>query len=272
VMCGKVLCNGEWIEGKHEAIVSVEKFEAAQAIRQSRTSYPNRSQQSRYLLSGLLRCGCCGRRLAGHVMVHKKLGKSYLSYIHPHVPKSTENSCRSLAKRVHIVDDAIINQIRELAQSGHMEKVILKDIQSRRMKDHAPKIKERDKILLELAGIDERFMKWAERLDSGKIDERQFEMQNTKLLVHKKQLQERLESIQQEVGDEEQLELSLAAVKSTLKDFPQVWEALEHEERRDVLRLLVESLGIYKDRLELKLLFMEPVAIPLKVHRRGGGT
>ena len=116
--------------------------------------------------------------------------------------------------------------------------------------------------------MDERFMKWADRLDSGKIDELQFEMQNAKLLGRRKQLQERLQVIQQEVGDEEKLEFSLAEVKQTLQDFPKVWDALEHEEQRELLRLLIESLHIFKDRAELKLLFMEPITIPLKVYHR----
>jgi len=268
IMCGQLIANGKTIEGRHEGIVSVEQFEAAQAIQQSRTTLPNRSQQSRYLLSGILRCGTCGSRLAGHVTVNKKTGKQYFSYHHPPTPKMLEPNCPSIARSVHIMDDLVIEQIRDLALSGHVEKVVLKDVQSRRMSDHAPKIKERDKLLLELSGMDERFMKWADRLDSGKIDELQFEMQNVKLLGRRKQIQEQLQAIQLEVGDEERLELSLAEVKKTLQDFPQVWDALEHEERREVLRLLVESLHIFKDRAELKLLFMEPMNIPLKVYHR----
>jgi hypothetical protein len=111
------------------------------------------------------------------------------STLHPQVPKSRDRPNCCFSKRVGILDDLVIEQIRDLSTSGRMEKLLLKDVQSRRISDHGPRIKERDKILIELGGSGERCMKWAERLDAGKIDEAQFEMQNTKLLSRKKQLQ-----------------------------------------------------------------------------------
>ena len=59
------------------------------------------------------------------------------------------------------------------------------------------------------------------------------------------------------------MEISLAEVKRTLSDFPKLWGSLEHEERREVLRLLIESLKVHKAYAELKLLFLDPITVPL---------
>ena len=48
-----------------------------------------------------------------------------------------------------------------------------------------------------------------------------------------------------------------------MADFPALWESLEQEERREVLRLLVEELKVYKTHAEMKLLFLDPVQFPL---------
>lgn len=63
------------------------------------------------------------------------------------------------------------------------------------------------------------------------------------------------------------MEVTLAEVRRMLKDFPGVWEALTLEERRETLRLLVESLKVYRTHADLKLLFLESVQIPLEFRR-----
>jgi hypothetical protein len=69
------------------------------------------------------------------------------------------------------------------------------------------------------------------------------------------------------LGAEETWEVTLAEVRRMVKDFPAVWEALTLEERRETLRLLVESLKVYRTHAELKLLFLDPVQIPLDFRR-----
>jgi len=50
-------------------------------------------------------------------------------------------------------------------------------------------------------------------------------------------------------------------VKEALRDFPRVWENLEDEEKRELLRLLVERVTVKgkgrKKQVELKLHFMD---------------
>jgi hypothetical protein len=115
-----------------------------------------------------------------------------------------------------------------------------------------------------MESMGEKFSQWADRLDSGKIDEDQFERQNAKLLERKKVVQEKLSTIDAELSQEENLEVTLKEVQSMLKDFPKMWDELELEERREVLRLLIEELKVSPTHMQLKLLFLEPVTISLK--------
>lgn len=52
-----------------------------------------------------------------------------------------------------------------------------------------------------------------------------------------------------------------------LQDFPTIWDVLEHEEKQEMLRLLVEHLKVSKERAELKLLFLDPREINLNFMR-----
>jgi hypothetical protein len=104
-------------------------------------------------------------------------------------------------------------------------------------------------------------------LDRGKIDEEQFEAQNKRLLAQKHEVQRRLSTLEIELGELEAVEVTFAEVKRVLIEFPKVWEALEFEEKRETLRLLIERLHVYKTHLELKLLFLEPMEIPFILQR-----
>jgi site-specific DNA recombinase len=58
----------DWVwseEPTHQSIVDPELFQAAQLAFAHQKPRPSRSPARRYLLSGLIRCGICGRRMQG---------------------------------------------------------------------------------------------------------------------------------------------------------------------------------------------------------------
>jgi site-specific DNA recombinase len=263
VYCGEVRSNGGHIEGRHEGIIERDQFEMAQGIIDSRSTIPSRAQSSRHLLSGIAHCSECGQRLVNHSINQGPEKKRYDFYRHNPVVK-TGMSCKGFFKSAALLESAVIDQIGEIAVSGDIQKVLLEEVRNQSSKKQIPTVKERDKLLIEMESMGEKFSQWADRLDAGKIDEDQFERQNAKLLERKKVVQEQLSTIDDELSQEENLEVSLKEVQSMLKNFPKMWDGLELEERREVLRLLIEELKVSPTHMELKLLFLEPVTISLK--------
>lgn len=51
-------------------------------------------------------------------------------------------------------------------------------------------------------------------------------------------------ALEQELSQAETLEVTFAEIRQVLQDFPVVWDALEHEERQEMLRLLIEHLNL----------------------------
>ncbi len=88
------------------------------------------------------------------------------------------------------------------------------------------------------------------------------------MLAQKKELQERLEALTEELAQEQNFEVTLAQGRKVLDEFPVVWDSLEQEEQREVLRLLVEELKVHKTHVELKSLFLEPVTIPFALYSK----
>ena len=80
---GFIKYHDEYFKGLHEPIVSSDEFDEVQrqiAIRQDKsysTTNSSRPFQSKYMLSGLLRCGKCGQRLT--LIQYRKKGSEYRS-------------------------------------------------------------------------------------------------------------------------------------------------------------------------------------------------
>ncbi len=57
--------TGEMVKGRHEPLISEELFEACEKVRSQRRSAADRNQITRrvYLLSGIIYCAHCGRRM-----------------------------------------------------------------------------------------------------------------------------------------------------------------------------------------------------------------
>jgi site-specific DNA recombinase len=267
VYCGRVRVNGTVAEGRHEAIIAPEVFDEAQELIKSRAPMPPRTQHSKHLLSGIARCGTCGTCLKAHYIAASPKGSTktydYRLYGHSANARVGAKSCRGFAKSADRLEAVIVDQIRQASQDGWIEQVVLEDVRKRQNGKVPPMLRERDQLLAELAELGDKFSQWADRLDSGRIDEDQFEQQNRRLLARKQEIQKRLSALDEQLGQEEHLEVTLAEIRSVLADFPIVWEALTLEERRETLRLLVEHLTVYKTHAELKILFLYPVVIPL---------
>jgi site-specific DNA recombinase len=270
VYCGQVRKGDKIIAGQHEGIISQEQFDAAQAIIQSRAPLAPRSHRSPHLLSGIVHCGICGRSFRSHTLTPKNAkgekGK-YLFYRHPNIVKMEKGMCTPIAKSAPRLESAVVAKIREAAQSDLLQQMALDEVRSRMGSNHVPVVELRDKLALELAQLADKFTQWADRLDSGKIDEEQFDQQNRRLLQRKQELQKQVAQLEQELAQEQTLEVNLSEVRQTLENFPQVWDALEHEEQQEMLRLLIEDLRVFSSHAELKLLFMEPMTIPLTFRR-----
>lgn len=264
VYCGDVRLNGGVTEGRQSAIVTREQFEAAQAIIRSRAMLPPRSHQSQHLLSAIATCGTCERRLRVHYIYQKKADGSRVQrvfYKHSSNVQVGERACDGIARSAPHLEAAILEKIADASRTRELDRLAFAEVKSRESKKRVPLMKEKDRLLLELAELGDKFTQWADRLDSGRIDEEQFAVQNQRLLQRKAELQKRLSGLDEELEAEQTLEVTLAEIRKALDSFPEVWETLTLEERREMLRLLVEYLKVYPTYAELKLVFLGPMQI-----------
>jgi hypothetical protein len=99
---------GEWavsVRPAHPALVSEADFVAAQHIRAARQTRDGRARS--YLLSGLVRCGLCGRRMDSH-WVHGRAG-----YRCRHGHSSSRPRPADGPRYVYVREDLLVRELVE---------------------------------------------------------------------------------------------------------------------------------------------------------------
>ena len=164
----------------------------------------------------------------------------------------------------------MVREVRRLAESPKLRRAALDEAKRQVAAQVQPLGVEREELLAKLAEGEKAFDKWADRLARGLIDEEQFARLNSPYLEEKRKLRERLAEIDTVAAEGENFELTLAEVEKVLNDFGSTWEGLSADERREVIRSLVEYLKVYPDRADLKLIFLPEVRLSLKFRSAGG--
>lgn len=257
IHAGLVSTNGRTVRGQHhgQRIYDEQTHEQLLEVKRQRTRLGNRTAGApQHLLRGIAFCGTCGRQLL------MAFSKSSVSYRCAGNVKAGEKACRGTMKSARILEGWVVEQVRKVAESEEFYQLSAEEAETMLAQDAGELEQERERLAKQLKALDAQFEKWADALTTEAMTLEQFREYNGRLTEKQEKLRGRLEEIERTLGEQSSVEGELARVKDTLRDFPSVWENLEDEEKRELLRLLVERVTVKgkgrKKRVELKLYFM----------------
>jgi site-specific DNA recombinase len=265
IYAGRVRIKQKEFAGEHEAIIEPELFAATQELAKRRADMAPRTKNTPHLLSGIATCGQCGRNLRTHQQVSRIGSIPYVSYRHTRTATSTP--CLTIYKAATALEQAVIDEVRRQCLDPQLRSSALQIARSEFGSKQAPLACEKEQLLRTLTDADAEFAKWAERLTKGLIDEHQFGILNQKQMEDRRALRQRLEQIEAELARGEDLALTMEEVEHALDDFMGVWDILSPEERREMMRAIIEQLRVYPEHAELKLLCLPEVRLDLKLKR-----
>ncbi len=253
VYIGLLTAGDRLVKGEHEAIVDGSTWELTRQMVAERKKCAPRTKASPHLLSGLVRCGKCKRALVAQFAKYKTNGgeKRFVGFRHPPNEFSGDKYCPGVYHRGDTLEEGVICAILELASRPDLKDMATAAVMNRLQDDTAPLKDESSRIQGRLAELEKLFDEWAERLDRHMIDEGQFQRHNTVLLEERQKLKARLAEVNLKLSEGERLEVSLAQVQEALRDVPAVWDSLEFEEKREIVKLLVERVEVHPDHVEL---------------------
>jgi site-specific DNA recombinase len=268
---GRVRWRDRTFQGVHEPLVDEDIFERAQAILAERSDHAKRrSNASDFLLSGLLRCGRCGRANIG--MSANGNGGRYHYYACTGRQKYGPKACRNERLPRERLERAVLQQLASVYRDEELIGAALTRAQAEAERER-PELEERlASIGGEIARAEQALERYYEAFEQGKLSP--------------ERCQERLARLQTRLDDlrAQEAELSLqapheAAQAPTTADLAAVADQLETviaeaepQQAKALLALLIEELRV-NGRAEIlptyRVVTDAVCALPSSVERAG---
>lgn len=228
---GYICFNGEEYKGLHEPIISIETYEKAMQLMRERSK--STSQDSGHLLTGLVKCACCGARMRYH-----KWGKKGYKII-----------CYSRDKyKSHLVKNPKCSNKGIMAST--LEDIVKNDLFSLSLKNYIKNEKQERESVYSI--LKSREKKITEKLK--KLYHLFAESDDDTLNDVINETKDELAGIEKEIkAEEEQQTVSnlKKEVKMQLSTLSDSWDYMTNHERRNIVRHCVSEIIVDIDDVKI---------------------
>ena len=200
---------------------------------------------SRYLLSGLAKCGHCGKVLVGH---DAKSGK-FTCYVCGTVLKKGAGSCPSHYLNSKCFEAAVINKIKEhVLTTDNLTKLV--QMVNEEMDGLAVDYRQRlDGIAVEFADVDHRLERLYDALETGKILIADLAPLIQQLRARREQLQSIKFGLEQELSDRRVELTDTETVTQYVNDLRNLLSENPLAERKSFVRSFVKEVKVTGDEV-----------------------
>ena len=244
-------------EGQHEAIVSLDLWEAAQEKRKANAKTKEKiDKEHEYYLSGLLKCPSCGGPMYGiHNGRKKKKDGTYY-------PMSYSYACRSASLATgrdcktpqnyseNRLMDALTDIIKSLVNDKNFARMV--DVALGQKTDVSELEKEIAKLQKEQARLERLATQLGAEQDAIKPDEKAAARKKADLQARWNKAQEDIEDIEAEIAElTEQMEKVVAAeetkkqVYTILQSFDALFDVMDSADKKLLIKELIEKIDLY---------------------------
>jgi DNA invertase Pin-like site-specific DNA recombinase len=244
VYAGLVRCKDEVHRGEHEAIVSREDFDRAQALLNDRgRAITPAARNPAYILTGLLRCSICGGALSPGST--RKGGHEYRYYRCCTRDKHGKDRCPAPPQPAEALESYVADRIATTARGSATISEFISAVNSRITARREELLRERKRLPSVIARLS------AEARDKlqviAKFDgtvRAAAEQQLERLYLRIAELEHRISSATQQLAVLDEEHVTAEWVAATLADFQRVWDQLTLPNRSRLLRALVQAVVV----------------------------
>lgn len=223
--------RSEWIVKKdnHPAIIPLERFERVQKIMQSRSRQYKYADSETYLLTGLVKCGHCGKNMKGSTSRHKRKNREYTYYRYICSSYVLGYGCKHHAVHRDELENLIINEIKEVAKASTTELKI--SVYTPSTADEIKRIKE------QLTRIDRRMQKQIEAYENDLISAEDLRAARLRIEDERKRLKDQLEKLKNQQAKPAEVQKNAIELLDDIT-------GLDRIKAKSAIRQLIEQIEI----------------------------
>ncbi len=230
------------VDGIHEPLIPLELWNSVHNKLGERSYKPARSHQP-YILSGLLKCPVCGH---GMVPARSKgaKGQSYRYYTCGQFHNKGKTVCRSNSIRADVAEEQLLEELVRVASRPDIARQLADNINKLRLGAEAPLQAEKKAILDEMNNVGRKLQKLKDNLMNDPDLVPILKPELMKAHTQHEQLQENLEAIEAKIAEDNSTPVDANALHHLLMHIKDKLMAVDAEEQKALLRLMVESIQI----------------------------
>lgn len=227
----------------HEPIISEETFNRVQELFRQRRTNPPRSGTGVHPLVGIIRCGKCGDAMIGWFAKAGTSGRKvdYRGYICN--GRRHKRTCNMKIWKGEVIE---LSVLEELERIGH-ERFKTSQVEI----PEENNIQELHQIEQELRKLKASRQKWLKAFNDDFITGRDLREQLDEIDRQEQILQERLNELSQATDQQ-------SITPEKIKDIIRTWNVATHQEKRELIRSMVDTVWVQEDgsvKIELRMSF-----------------
>jgi len=242
------------IEDVFNPIIPKDRFLEIQGIIAGQKKIPPSSKHSQYLLTGLLECQLCGSKMYGYTYSDpRKEGRLYRYYrCNGHISKGT-SVCPGNTVDSRLVEGIIVDELKSISTSAENLGQEVENFRIRFDEEVAPRLEQQNAVQHSLARIDKKAQRLLGLYEDELIDKDEFTREKISLESEKEFLKQELEVINQNIFSSDVANFDLQTTLSSIHNLADVYEELEHQEKKELLRTIINKVEIGKHHLDCQI-------------------
>ncbi len=241
--------RGDLHDGIHDEIINIDTFNLAQKIRKENAEKRNLGDPTRghLLLNGIIKCGFCNRYMTTRGGTGRN--KTYYYYVCTRITHEGAKACLSSQIKSEDIESLIVDIIRELANNDEYlnetvnlvnnsadEEIEEKNNEVMRIRKMKKQIENEQKDLVKLL-TEHKLQKV--KVIASEIKDKEFQV--AELSVGEKDLETEIEESKTGLVD-------VKTVAKIYKQFHSMWDELDQEDKRDLIKILVKEIEVYIEK------------------------
>ena len=265
------------VEDAWPVIVDRETFNTVRSKLSSRSPARLNPRQlsSRYLLSGLARCGHCGKALVGQ----EAKGGKFSYYVCGTLLKKGAGSCDARYLNSRKFEELVINKVKEHILTEENLRELARQVNEEMDTSVVRYWEELDIISAGITGINSRLERLYDALETGKIELDDLSPRIRQLRQQQQQLQARKWELEALLADRHKELVDLEMVARCVDDLCNLLEESSIAERKSFIRSFVKEVKVTGDEVLLTYTMPLPpegtseerASVLYSVHRGGAG-
>jgi site-specific DNA recombinase len=243
----------KWLSIAVPALVSEDLFESVQEqLQENRQRARIGERGARYLLQGLLVCGCCGYAYYGKPISPSARKGHERSYAYYRCIGSDayrfggERLCWNKQLRTDLLETAVWQEVcRLLEDPTRLAQEYRQQLQTA---DMAPELKG---LKTSLGRLRQGIARLIDSYTEGVIDKTEFDPRITRMRERIKQLEEHVQQIQDQESLEQELQLIIGRLETFTTTVNEGLQTADWPTRREIIRTLVKRVEIHQEKVNV---------------------